>query len=147
MSKVESNAKTANDPLSSNPPSHYNHENVDPSVLVDCSVTLKPQYVPGGTVWIRQGPGNEATILIIVENLPDPRTFGEEFTDYWYIIYGVIERRMGRLEGTSIWFASHSGTDLPVPFPPLAPVSIVPGTKGEPAAGFAVLDGNLRDCH
>ena len=115
--------------------------------LVDCSVTLRPQFIPGGTVWVRQGPGNEHSILLIAQNLPDPRTFGEDLTDYWYVIEGVIQRRIGRLDDTNIWFASHSGTDLALPFPPLAPVYIVAGTEGEPAPVLRILDSNLRDCH
>ena len=113
----------------------------------DCTVTLQPQFIPGGSLWARQ-IGKAAHFLAVATNLPDPRTFGPDLTIYWYIIQDVFAGRMSREEGPfNTWIGEHEGTDVVVPFPPQAFVNIVAGTPEAPAEVLPVLTSNLRFCH
>lgn len=124
-------------PAQSSPPSNS---------FTDCSVTLTPDIVPGGSFWIRQGPDSQATFIVSAIHMPSPDTFDPSFDRYWYTIQDVIERPMSlEFAALGFWTGVHEGTDVVLPIPPTAALSIAAGDDEGPK-GPAVLSGSMADC-
>lgn len=116
------------------------------STCSDGSITLKPWWVPGGTVWIRQGPGPQASVAVVALHLPDPATFDSSYDRYWYDIQDELTRPM-TLEFASlgVWSGIHEGTDVVLPFPPSSSITIAAGNVDGPGPQ-PVLHGSISPC-
>lgn len=114
--------------------------------FTDCSTTLKAVWVPGGSVWVRQGPDGSATVAVTGVYLPAPRTFAAGYDRYWYVIEGELVRPMGlEFAALGVWTGIHQGTDVVIPFPPDARITISAGDSDGPK-GPTVLTGSMADC-
>ncbi len=113
---------------------------------IDCATALKPQFIPGGSLWLRQGPGHGATIIVTGINLPNPATFGPNYDRYWYTIEQEIVRQMALVEqGFAMWQGVHTGTDISLPFPPTSRIYVQAGDHAGPT-GPIVLRGTVGEC-
>ncbi len=120
-------------------------EPVPAPAYVDSATVLAPEFIPGGSLWLRQGPGHEASFIVTGINLPAPVTFGPDYDRYWYTIEGEIVRQMGQIEGPfAMWQGVHTGTDVALPFPPGARIWVQVGDHGGPS-GPVVLSGTVAD--
>jgi peptidoglycan hydrolase-like protein with peptidoglycan-binding domain len=121
-------------------------EPVPGPVFVDCASALTPEFIPGGSIWLRQGPDNEATVIVTGINLPSPVTFGPDYDRYWYTIQEELVRQMGLVQvGFAMWQGVHSGTDMSVPFPADARIWVQVGDHSGPT-GPVVLSGTVGEC-
>ena len=48
----------------------------------DCATVLTLEFIPGGSLWLRQGPAHEASIVLTGINLPSPSTSGPNYARY-----------------------------------------------------------------
>lgn len=124
-----------------------NQEAVPPAPpYTDCAAALTPIFIPGGSIWLRQGPDHEATVIVTGINLPAPSTFGAMYDRYWYTIEGELVRPMAEVaDGFAMWQGVHMGSDVILPFPPDAAISIQAGGADGPE-GPVVLRGTVADC-
>ncbi len=112
----------------------------------DTASPLTPTFIPGGSLWLRQGPGSGSAIVITGINLPSPSTFGPQYDRYWYTIQGEIMRQMVEVDPNfHMWQGIHTGTDIFLPVPPTARVYVQAGDHAE-ATGPIVLQGTVGHC-
>ena len=117
-----------------------------PFGYTDCATALAPLVVPGGSLWLRQGPGPEATIVVTGINLPSPGSFGSAYDRYWYAIQDEVSGQMAEVAGPfAMWQGVHQGSDVVLPFPPDATVLVQVGDQEE-ASGPVVLAGTVGSC-
>lgn len=80
-------------------------------------------------------------------HLPDPQTFGSAFDRYWYAIQGEILRQMTpQFPDEGVWIGFHQGTDVALPIPPMAPITMAAGDHAGPS-GFIILSSRMADCY
>ncbi len=114
--------------------------------FIDTASPLTPTFIPGGSLWLRQGPGSGSAIVITGINLPSPSTFGSQYDRYWYTIQGEIMRQMVEVDPNfNMWQGVHTGTDIALPVPPTARVYVQAGDHEE-ATGPIVLQGAVGNC-